>query len=173
MTANSKSDRDNLLVAAISTLAGLGVPTGARFDGIEMPEQEAQTMIDDLYNIYPLGDEDRPLAASELRTMADGNTIYGAPYQNDPYVISFGEGGKGLMKIAGRPLETGTWWIGEDDDTISSQWEKSAGGRVITARYYATSEPAVFKHTGVTTPLPKAHWKMFILVPGLALEAND
>ena len=169
MTSPDGADRDTLMIAAISTAAGLGIPDGSRFDGITMSDDAARAMVDDLYSIYPLGDDDRPLKAPELKERFAGNTIYGAPYQNDPYVISFGAGGKGLMKIAGRPLEKGTWWIDETNDTISSQWESSASGRVITARYFATSEPAVFKHASANTPLPKENWKMFILVPGDAL----
>ncbi len=165
MTRPFNHDRNEVMIAAISVVCGHsnGTPVES-----SMLASQAQAIIDDRYKAFDLGHDDRRMTAAEMRDLVTGNTIYGAPYNNDPYVFSFLADGQALLKLPGRPLERGQWRIDEQADTISSQWERAAGGKELVVEYHRTADPDVYKNAIGAVPI--TNWNMFLVVPGIALD---
>ena len=107
MTASDNSERNSLMIAAISIVCGHNLSRGSASVDAGMALSQAQAIIDDRYTTFDLGLDGRRLTAAEILDLVADNTIYGAPYNNDPYVFSFLADGQGLLKLPGRPLERG------------------------------------------------------------------
>ncbi|MEM9633466.1 MAG: hypothetical protein AAGA50_19195 [Pseudomonadota bacterium] len=163
----NREDRKTLeLLAAIAKVVEVPVPAGAtEFASISM--SRAVNIIDNRYSDFQLRNDNEALTSPELEATLSGNTIYGAPYNNDPYVLSFHPGGEGHMKVRGREREVGTWWI-NSDDTIHSKWEEAAKGKDIAVRYYKTANPFILLHEAANRELPPVECRMCIVQPGLA-----
>ncbi|MES0879632.1 hypothetical protein [Roseibium sp. SCP14] len=164
----NREDRKTLeLLTAIAKVVEVPVPASASAL-TSMSRPEAVRIIEDRYSNFKLRNENAALTSSELESALSGNTIYGAPYSNDPYVLAFHPGGEGHMKVRGREPEVGTWWI-NSDDTIHSKWEEAASGKDIAIRYYRTANPFIFLHEAASRELPPVECRMCIVQPGLAL----
>ena len=155
------------LVAAIATVVGIAVPRAAA-SFAQGSAEAAQRFIDRRFEIFKLRNGNEVLTAQELEAAFRGNTIYGAPYENDPYILAFCSSGEGRLKIRGRDQQIGTWWINGGDDTIHSKWEEAASGKDIAVRYYRTANPLVFFHEAADKDLPPVICRMCVLQPGLA-----
>ncbi|MCV0424746.1 MAG: hypothetical protein K5905_04695 [Roseibium sp.] len=156
------------LAAAIAKVVDVSVPQAAASSAWESDE-DAKTFIDRRYDTFDLRGENEPLTAPELEEALRGNTVYGAPYENDPYVLAFCSNGEGRLKIRGRDVQVGTWWINGGDDTIHSKWEEAASGKDLAVRYYRTANPLVFFHEAADRNLPPVICRMCVVQSGLAI----
>lgn len=165
---STAQDRNAQLIAAIARVCDAPIPpSAAAFSSITLEEGEAA--INTRYERFDVRDGVAAMTTKELQEALWGNTIYGAPYDNDPYVLAFHPGGGGWLKLRGREMESGSWWIDEGDDTIHSEWGQAAGARDIAVRYYRTADPVVLLHEAADRELPVANWRMCLVEPGMQI----
>ncbi|MTH97685.1 hypothetical protein [Roseibium sp. RKSG952] len=161
---NDNLDRVSRLHSAIARLAGLpGISqklTCAAAHGILAAR---------FHEFADLRPGAEPIDAAWIEAVFPGNTIFGAPCDNDPYILSFYPDGAGRMKIMGRNAENGRWWLDRQQNILHSRWAHSAAGRDIAVRYYRTPDPGIYLHEAANRPLPQSNWRICVVRPGLAL----
>jgi hypothetical protein len=139
--------------------------------------EQARKIIGDRHKTFDTTGDEKPLTASEMRDHVTGNTIYGVRHDDEAYILSFHPHGKGVLKIEDQPIENGRWWVTEKTQEIHTQWERAAGGKVITKTYILSREPGLYRavtrfirHPDGTVSASK--YGMFVLQPGLYLEPS-
>jgi len=104
----------------------------------------------------------RKLTATEIQQRVEGNTIHGKTFKGNGYSIYFEPGGKAELYMDDRPSEQGRWSIDTENDSITSIWDSTRGGKPIVVNYHISKDEGHF----IKAPLGSDSGAVFVLTRG-------